>query len=81
MVLPKLFRISIQICFLMMCLFNYFLQGYDDTVIENAQVWVMEDAMKSSESIWNDSMEIIEPTDSEMLRAYATGILYTSLTA
>ncbi|KAJ6798378.1 DDB1- and CUL4-associated factor-like protein 1 [Iris pallida] len=54
---------------------------FDDTVLDNIKTWVMEDTVKDSgnECDWKHEFGVNKPTDSEMLKTYACGLLALSL--
>ncbi|XP_010910305.2 DDB1- and CUL4-associated factor homolog 1 [Elaeis guineensis] len=53
---------------------------FDDAVLDNVKTWVMEDpVVYGDECNWKQELGSNKPTDSEMLRAYATGLLAMSL--
>ncbi|XP_038972991.1 DDB1- and CUL4-associated factor homolog 1-like [Phoenix dactylifera] len=53
---------------------------FDDAVLDNVKTWVMEDPVVSGDECnWKKELGSNKPTDSEMLRAYATGLLAMSL--
>ncbi|KAG1328037.1 DDB1- and CUL4-associated factor [Cocos nucifera] len=54
---------------------------FDDAVLDNIKTWVMEDPVISGDEYnWRQELGSNKPTDSEMLRTYATGLLAISLT-
>ncbi|XP_008783406.2 DDB1- and CUL4-associated factor homolog 1-like [Phoenix dactylifera] len=54
---------------------------FDDAVLDNIKSWVMEDPLISGDEYnWKQELGSNKPTDSEMLRTYATGLLAISLT-
>lgn len=54
---------------------------FDDTVLDNFKCWVVEDILEGSTDVCNWKRELgkNKPTDFEMLKTYATGLLATSL--
>ncbi|KAJ6803246.1 DDB1- and CUL4-associated factor-like protein 1 [Iris pallida] len=54
---------------------------FDDTVLDNIKTWVMEDTIKDSgnDCDWKREFGVNKPTDSEMLKTYACGLLAVSL--
>ncbi|CAL9174091.1 unnamed protein product [Musa hybrid cultivar] len=53
---------------------------FDDAVLDNIKIWVNEDTpVYDDDSIWKHELGEDKPTDSEMLRTYATGLLALSL--
>nr|XP_019703984.1 DDB1- and CUL4-associated factor homolog 1 isoform X2 [Elaeis guineensis] len=54
---------------------------FDDAVLDNIKTWVMEDPVISGDEYnWSQELGSNKPTDSEMRRTYATGLLAISLT-
>ncbi|KAL0922788.1 hypothetical protein M5K25_006806 [Dendrobium thyrsiflorum] len=54
---------------------------FDDTVLDNFKCWVVEDVLEGSADVCNWKRELgrNKPTDFEMLKTYATGLLAMSL--
>lgn len=54
---------------------------FDDTVLDNFKCWVVEDILEGSADVCNWKRELgrNKPTDFEMLKTYATGLLAMSL--
>lgn len=52
--------------------------AFEDSIIENIKKWVTEDFEASSECEWK-YLGINKPTDAEMLRTYAIGLLAMAL--
>ncbi|KAG2569982.1 hypothetical protein PVAP13_7NG416400 [Panicum virgatum] len=52
--------------------------AFEDSIIENIKKWVTEDSEVSSESEWKN-LGRNKPTDAEMLRTYAIGLLAMAL--
>lgn len=54
---------------------------FDDSVLDNFKCWVVEDVLEGSADVCNWKRELgkNKPTDFEMLKTYATGLLAMSL--
>ncbi|XP_020581133.1 DDB1- and CUL4-associated factor homolog 1 [Phalaenopsis equestris] len=54
---------------------------FDDTVLDNFKCWIVEDTLEGSADVCNWKRELgrNKPTDLEMLKTYATGLLAISL--
>ncbi|KAK8970638.1 hypothetical protein KSP40_PGU006777 [Platanthera guangdongensis] len=54
---------------------------FDDTVVDNLKSWVVEDILNGSADVCNWKRELgrSKPTDFELLKTYATGLLAMSL--
>lgn len=63
-----------------MTLYFQYPHVFDDAVLDNIKIWVNEDTpVYDDDSIWKHELGEDKPTDSEMLRTYATGLLALSL--
>lgn len=65
-------------------LYVFFLQYshvFDDSVLDNFKCWVVEDVLEGSADVcsWKRELGKNKPTDFEMLKTYATGLLAMSL--
>ncbi|KAK8960180.1 hypothetical protein KSP40_PGU006263 [Platanthera guangdongensis] len=54
---------------------------FDDDVLENLKSWVMEDSLEDSADVskWKRDLQKNKPTEFEMLKTYASGLLALSL--